>query len=178
MDPFAGVYGEDLGIIFNDISVDKKKALDELNYSVDFFDQINESKVSKKIRFPTRKPKNFSLCYKTSNEYYDIHLYWAGQKIKSIQRVEKKRARVALVSLRGFVKAINSQRPDLSDPNIKLLYDATKLKHKPGLTKNSRKELKPADEGGTSYWSFKTHRWITGKFDKKNDKFIPPKKNL
>ena len=36
LDPFAGVTGEDLGVIFNNLSVDKTKALEELDYSVDF----------------------------------------------------------------------------------------------------------------------------------------------
>ena len=53
---------------------------------------------------------------------------------------------MALVSLRGFVKNINTQRPDLSDPNVKLMYEATKLKHKPGKSnRNPRVELKPIE---------------------------------
>ena len=179
LDPFAGVTGEDLDIIFNNLSVDKTKALEELDFSVDFFDQIDVSSRKKDLRFIKKKPKNFCLSYKTSNEYFNIYLIWAGQKIKSIERVDKKRARVALVSLRGFVKNINTQRPDLSDPNVKLMYEATKIKHKPGKSnRNPRVELKPIEDGGMSYWSYKTHRWIIGRYDKKNRKFIPPKKNL
>ena len=34
LDPFAGIHGEDLDIIFNSIAKDKKIALDELNFSV------------------------------------------------------------------------------------------------------------------------------------------------
>ena len=53
-----------------------------------------------------------------------------------------------MVSLRGFVKTINTQRPDLTDPNVKLIYEATKLKHKPGKsTRNPREELKPLEGG-------------------------------
>ena len=179
LDPFAGVTGEDLNVVFNNLSVDKIKALEELDYSVEFFDQIDVSLRKRDIKFLKKTPKNFSLSYKTSNEYFNIYLMWAGQKIKSIERVEKKRARVALVSLRGFVKTINTQRPDLTDPNVKLIYEATKLKHKPGKSsRNPRVELKPLEEGGMSYWSYKTHRWIIGRYDKKNKKFIPPKKNL
>ena len=153
--------------------------MEELDYSVDFFDQIDVSSRKKEFRFIKKKPKNFSLSYKTSNEYFNIHLIWAGQKIKSIEKVDKKRARVALVSLRGFVKNINTQRPNLYDPNVKLMYQATKLKHKPGKTnRKSRVELKPIEDGGMSYWSYKTHRWIMGRYDKKNKKFLPPKKNL
>ena len=179
LDPFAGVIGEDLDVVFNNLSKDKTKALEELDYSVDFFDQIDVSSRKKGLRFKKKKPKNFSLSYKTSNEYFNIYLVWAGEKIKSIERVDKKRARVALVSLRGFVKNINTQRPDLSDPNVKLMYEATKFKHKPGKSsRNQRVELKPIEDGGMSYWSYKTHRWIVGRYDKKNKRFLPPKKNL
>ena len=47
--------------------------------------------------------------------------------IKSVKGVTKPRARVALVSLRGFVKSINTQMPDLNDPTIKIMYDASKI---------------------------------------------------
>ena len=90
LDPFAGVTGEDLDVVFNNLSVDKIKALEELDYSVEFFDQIDVSLRKRDIKFLKKTPKNFSLSYKTSNEYFNIYLMWAGQKIKSIERVEKK----------------------------------------------------------------------------------------
>ena len=77
LDPFAGVTGEDLEIIFNNLSVDKSKALEELDYSIDYFDQIGISSRNKDVKFIKRKPKNFSLSYKTSNEYFNIYLFWA-----------------------------------------------------------------------------------------------------
>ena len=58
------------------------------------------------------------------------------------------------------------------------MYEITKIKHEPGKSKTSRIELKPISEGGLSYWSNKTHRWITGKYDAKNKIFNPPKQNL
>ena len=41
LNPFAGIQGKDLGIIFNSIAKDKKKALDELDFSVEYFDQLD-----------------------------------------------------------------------------------------------------------------------------------------
>ena len=46
-----------------------------------------------------KKPKNYSFSYKTSTDYFNIYLYWAGKLIKSVENVSKQRARVALVSL-------------------------------------------------------------------------------
>ena len=179
LDPFAGINGEDLDVIFNSIAKDKKIAMDELDFSVEYFDQLDVINAKKKIKFLKKKPKNFSFSYKTSTDYFDIYLFWAGKIIKSIQKVSKPRARVALVSLRGFIKSINTQRPDLTDQTIQLMYDASKEKHKPKQTARSRyKEILSVEDGGLSYWSNKTHRWVQGRFDKNKNIFIPPKKNL
>tara|TARA_A100001011_G_scaffold391390_1_gene476766 strand:- start:2049 stop:3044 length:996 start_codon:yes stop_codon:yes gene_type:complete len=174
LDPFAGVQGEDLDIIFNDLSKDKLKALDELNFSIEHFDQLDVIKARKEKKF-LKKARNYSFSYKTSTDYFNIYLYWAGTLIKSVERVSKQRARVALVSLRGFINSISTQNPDLKDPTIKLMYEASILKNKP---KSKYTELLPIDHGGHSYWSYKTHRWVSGRFDKKNKKFIAPKKDL
>ena len=179
LDPFAGIQGEDLEVLFNCIAKDKKIALDELDFSIDYFDQLNEIKQRKKLKFSKRKPKNFSLSYKTSNEYFDVYLYWGGKLIKSIKKVSKQRARVAIVSLRGFIKGIHSHKPDLEDPTIKEMYETSKNKYKPKLSsKHKDKKVLSIEEGGFSYWSNKTHRWIQGRFDKKKGIFKPPKENL
>ena len=80
-----------------------------------------------------------------------------------------------MVSLRGFIKAISTQNPDLKDPTIKLIYDASIIKNKP---KSKYAELLSIEQGGYSYWSYKSHRWVCGRFDRKSKKFVPPKKDL
>ena len=174
LDPFAGIHGADLDVIFNDISKDKSKAIKELDYSIEHFDQIDLMNTKKEKKF-LKKPKNYTLSYKTSTDYFNIYLYWAGKLIKSVENVSKLRARVALVSLKGFIKAISTQNPDLKDPTIKLIYDASIVKNKP---KSKYTELLSIDQGGLSYWSYKTHRWVSGRFDRKSKRFTPPKKDL
>ena len=174
LDPFAGIQGEDLDVIFNDLSKDKSKAINELDYSIEHFDQVDLMNAKKEKKF-LKKPKNYSFSYKTSTDYFNIYLYWAGKLIKSVENVSKQRARVALVSLRGFIKSINTQNPDLKDPTIRLIYDASIVKNKP---KSKYTELLSIDQGGLSYWSYKTHRWVSGRFDRKSKKFTPPKKDL
>ena len=186
IDPFASVQGKSFEnidkknkTIPNSIHKDKKIALDELNFSIEYFDNLDLFKTKKKIDLSEIKPKNFSASYKTSTDYFDIHLIWAGKKIKSIKKVSKKKTRVALVSMREFIKSVNTQKPDLNDSTIKLFYNASKLKHKPKKTTRLRYlELLSTDDGGMSYWSTKTHRWVQGRFDKNKKIFIPPKKNL
>ena len=80
--------------------------------------------------------------------------------------------------MREFIKSINTQNPDICDSTVKLMYEASKFKYKPKRTSRlNHKELLSIDEGGMSYWSNKTHRWIKGRFDKNKSIFIAPNKN-
>ena len=175
IDPFGGVKGDILVINSNNLSVDKKKALESLNLSINKFKEICNN--LKKTKIPS-KIKNFAFSYKTSTDYFNVHLVWAGEKIKSVERVDKKKAQLALLSLRDFIRGFNPIDPNLKDPIVKLMYNATIEKHKPKLDSKKSKELLSVDDGGSSYWSNKSHRWIKGKFDKKSKKFIYPNKNL
>ena len=47
LDPFAGIQGQDLDKIFNSIAKDKKIALDELEFSIEYFDQLDVIKPKK-----------------------------------------------------------------------------------------------------------------------------------
>ena len=68
--------------------------------------------------------------------------------------------------------------PNLKDPIVKLMYNATIEKHKPKLDSKKSKELLSVDDGGSSYWSNKSHRWIKGKFDKKSKKIYLSKQKF
>ena len=59
LDPFAGINGEDLDVIFNSIAKDKKIAMDELDFSVEYFDQLDVINAKKKIKFLKRNQKIF-----------------------------------------------------------------------------------------------------------------------
>ncbi len=189
LDPFGGIKLEndefffngvcsDKKIILNSIEKDKRNALNELNFSLEYFDQIDEIQTKKQVNILKKKPKNFSFSYQTSSYYFDVHLFWAGKLIKSIKKVTKKKTRVALVSMKEFIESINTQSPDLCDSSVKLMYEASKYKYKPKRTSRLKhKELLSIDEGGMSYWSNKTHRWIKGRFNKNKNIFVAPNKN-
>ena len=52
------------------------------------------------------------------------------------------------------------------------MYDESKYKHKPKKSSKLKfRELLSVEDGGKSYWSNKTHRWIQGRFDK-NKKYF------
>ena len=177
-DPFAGVRGEDIYKKFNDLRKDKLKTLDELEYAFEFLDQLATPKLKREKKYLKRKPKNLSFTFKTSEKYLDIHFWWVGQTIMTIENVEIGRARLALASLKNFVSSIDLEAPNLKNEHVKKIYDITKENHKPGKSLNSRRETKPENDGGHSYWSYRTHRWVVGKYDKKLKQFIPPSKDL
>ena len=72
---------------------------------------------------------------------------------------------------------IDVEFPNLENEDINKIYFLTKEKHRPGQLKNSKPEIKPESEGGMSYWSMRTHRWVLPKLDKQTKKYIPPQKN-
>ena len=174
LNPFEGIQGNTSKNIINAISKDKLIAMKDIENSIDIFIQIFENNnVSKSLN---KKTKNFSQSFKTSPDYFDVYLYWGGKLIKEIKRVSKNKTKKALISLKNFISEFNIFNPDLNDPIVKKMYLASKEKHQP--KKNSFKKLLPVNKGGMSYWSYKQHKWITGQYDKKKKKFIPPKENL
>ena len=96
----------------------------------------------------------------------------------SVQNVSANRAVIALASARKFLEDIDPQFPDLQDEMINVLYEQTKKTKKPGQKSNDKHELKPIEEGGFSYWSKITHRWVKGHYSKSKAQFLPPEKGL
>jgi hypothetical protein len=157
---------------------DKDLTLEEVKYSINFIDQLELPKSKRDKKFISKKPKFVTFTFPTSESYLNVHLWWAGQIIQTRKNIEIGRTRLALASISKFIENIDVETPDLEIEEIKEMYEITKIKHEPGKLKTSRIELKPISKGGLSYWSTKTHRWITGKYDAKNKIFNPPKQNL
>ena len=175
LDPFDGISGNLSKNIKNALSKDKLVAMKEIDNSIKIFEQIFNKNFNKSENIK-KKPKNFSQNFKTSPYYFDIYLFWGGTLIREIKRVSKDKVKKALISLKMFISEFNIFNPDLKDPIVKKMYLASKEKHRP--KKKSNKQLLSVSEGGMSYWSYKQHKWIIGQYNKKGNKFIPPKKNL
>jgi len=75
--------------------------------------------------------------------------------------------------MRGWLRSIDYEKPNLEDQNLKKCYEATKLRTKPGRYLKVAPEMLAMDEGGTSFWSNKLHCWVTGHFDS-NGEFHAP----
>ena len=75
--------------------------------------------------------------------------------------------------MRGCLRAVDCENPQLKDDSVKACYQATQEITKPGKYRKIRQELLPVDERGTSHCSSELHCWITGHVDK-DGTFIPP----
>lgn len=178
LDPFAGVKGIDIYKKYNDLRKEKDIALQEAKFSLEFLEQLEIPKSKREKKYLNKKPKFLEFTFPTSENYLNVHLWWCGKILQSRENLEVGRARLALASLTKFIEEIDVESPDLENPQIREMYELVKEKHKPGKSKKSREELKPIEDGGLSYWSTKTHRWITGKYNSRYKKFDPPKDNL
>ena len=176
LDPFAGVRGENPGMKFNAFKKDLDVALEELIFSIEFLNQIDVPSYRKEYTIKKTSPKNLKQAYKTSTSHFDVFLWWPGGVVDKIENVPQKRALMALGAMRKFFEDIDESQPDLENEKVLELYEVTKKRTRPKKGKNNLKELLAEEEGGTSYWSNLTHRWVKGSFDKKTSTFNPPAK--
>ena len=80
---------------------------------------------------------------------------------------------MAIASLRGWLKKIDVESPNLSDATLKKCYEALKAKSKPVLEVVKDERLLSMEDGGSSFWSETKHNWVKGHVDR-NGNFIPP----
>ncbi|EJW20537.1 hypothetical protein IMCC14465_16620 [alpha proteobacterium IMCC14465] len=176
IDPFAGVRGENPGLKHNVFKKDLQNAKEELTFSIEYLEQLDVPSYRKEYSVRKTSPKNLQQTYKTSTSHFDVFLWWPGGVVDKIENVPQKRALMALGAMRKFLEDIDEDHPDLENETVKNLYEITKKRTRPKKGKQNLKELLPEDEGGLSYWSNLTHRWIKGSFDKKTSTFNPPAK--
>jgi hypothetical protein len=170
---FAGIKGDDSSLSKNRFLKDIKRAILLTDKSLKFL-EVAELPLRK--RPSDLRIVKTELCqptYKTSNSHFDVSLVFANQIIVTEKNIPLPRAKIAMSSMRGWLRSIDAEKPDLSDPVVTKCYEATKLRTRPGRYMKVEPELLPMDEGGTSFWSDKLHCWVTGYFDNKGV-FIPP----
>ena len=173
LDPFAGIKGKD-ALRLSEFNKDLEKAIDEVKFSIEYIDQLDVPKYRKEYKFKTRTPRNIYQTYPTSTSFFNVILWWPGGEVRRIENVATPRARLALSSMKSALETINVELPDLEDELVKELYERTKENFKPGYRKNDHPDLRPVEDGGTSYWSRLTHRWVKGRFVKSKNQFYPP----
>jgi len=170
---FAGIKGDDSSLSRNRFLKDIKRAILLTDKSLGFLEVAELSLRKRPAEFRIVKTELCEPTYKTSNTHFDVSLVFANQTIVTEKNIPLPRAKIAMSSMRGWLRSIDAEKPNLKDAIINKCYEATKLRTRPGRYMQVERELLPMDEGGTSFWSNKMHCWITGHFDNKGA-FIPP----
>ena len=121
------------------------------------------------VRVPLFKEKK--------NKNYTINCKVGTRVVHALDDVVKGDVGKALSGIHGFLTAINTSDPDLSDAVVKSMYDTIKEQRRPKKRKGADARLLTIEEGGESYWSDTSHTWIKGKKNTK-DVWIPPEQGL
>ena len=103
IDPFDGVRGNN-ALSKNQFKKDLDVAVEELDFSIGYMDQLDVPTYRKEYRYKKRKPKFVKRSLKTSDSYYQVDLCWPGGSLQSLNNVPVNKARMVLVSMRSFLK--------------------------------------------------------------------------
>lgn len=173
-DVFAGIKGDDSVVSQNRFLKDIKRAIKLTDATLVFLEVAHLNPRKRRPEFRNiHKTAMCSPTYKSTNTHFDISLVFAHQNILTEKNIPLPRAKIAFASLRGWLRSINPESPELADDNINKCYAATKERTKPGRYGKVDDRLLPMEEGGSSFWSSEKHCWVTGHFDK-NGNFMPP----
>ena len=171
--PFAGVMGDLRDFKNNLLAKEVLKAQELVNFTQEFLEIVE-------LPFRKREPKyrisSTPLAKPTFEDltsHYDVKFIFANKLIQSENNVPVHRAKVAIASLRGWLKKIDVETPNLADENLNLCYEALKSKTKPTLEVVKDERLLSMEDGGSSFWSDNKHNWIKGHIDRSGN-FIPP----
>jgi hypothetical protein len=172
-DLFNGIKGDKSALSRNQFAKDIKRAILIANKSMAFLENVDKALKDRPPELRIDSTKNCTPTTKDNNTHFDVTLFFAMEVILTERNIPLSRAKVALSSMRGWLRNIDAEDPDFDDENIKKCYQATIERSKPGHYLKVEKEMLPMESGGTSYWSKSLHCWVTGHIDK-NGQFIPP----
>lgn len=170
---FAGIKGEDSARARNRFFKDIKRSIIFVDKALEFLEFVELPLRSRPPAFRVTGTKICKPTFKTSTTHFDISLLFANQVILTEKNIPLARAKIALASMRGWLRSIDCEKPNLEDQTLKKCYEATKLRTKPGRYLRVAPEMLAMDEGGTSFWSNKLHCWVIGHFDS-NGEFHAP----
>ena len=170
---FAGIRGDDSALSQNRFMKDVLRAIKLVDFSIGWLECVDQNIRKRPAEYRIKHTRLCKPTYRDAVTHFDCSLVFANETIVTEKNIPLPRAKIALASMRGWLRRINPEKPDLTDPNIAKCYEATKIRTKPGRYSKSKPELLPMEDGGSSYWSTKLHCWITGSYDK-DGVFVPP----
>ncbi len=117
LDPFNNVLGKYNKKIVNILNLQKREVLKDLEYSLSYFDNMN-NKLNTDLTEFIKPPKNFQS---QSNNFFYVKLIWFGKEIKE-KKTTKDKVRKELLSYINFINTLNVKRPNLKNNLIKYMY--------------------------------------------------------
>ena len=141
-------------------------AIDLTDKSIQLWKATQENK---SLDFVVRVP----LFKEMNDKSYIVNCKIGTRNIQSRKDVVKGDVEEALSGLHAFLTAINTSKPNLSDVNIKDMYDSVKEQRRPKKRKGAELRLLPIEDGGESYWSDTSHTWIKGRKNIKGEWLSP-----
>lgn len=171
--PFAGIIGDLRDLKNNLLAKEVLKAIEIVDLSMGLLEVIDLPDRKREPKYRIKKTVFIAPTIPELFTHFDLTFIFAEHLVQSEENVPVHRAKVALSSLRGWLKKIDVEDPDLRDETLLVCYEALKAKTKPLESSVKDKRLLAIDDGGTSFWSAKQHRWIKGFFNKKGE-FVPP----
>ena len=117
LDPFDDVLGKYNKKIVNILNLQKNEVLKDLEYSLKFFDNLNNKHTNDTREF-IKLPKNFQS---QSNKFYYLKLIWFGKEITE-KKTTKDKVKIELLSYINLINAFNVKRPNLNNKLIEHMY--------------------------------------------------------
>ena len=171
--PFAGIIGDLRDLKNNLLAKEVVKSLEIVDISLGLLEVVNLPHRKREAKYRIDKTVFINPTNPKLITHFDLTFVFADKLIQSEENVPVHRAKVAMSSLRGWLKKIDVEAPNLRDETLLVCYEALKAKTKPLEAFEKDKRLLAIEDGGTSFWSEKQHKWIKGHFNRKGD-FVPP----
>ena len=118
-DPFNNVVGKDTKNIEQKYKHEKKVALEYIENSLDYLDQIDD-KLSRFDSSSLEKPK--ILTYTKINSRYELKFLWCDEKLESYKNLKKIDVKKKLNQIKKKINYFNILRPNCSDPLAHKMY--------------------------------------------------------
>ena len=118
-DPFNNVLGKEMKNIEQTFYREKKVALKNIKYALDFINQI-ENKLDKVDSKKIENPENLVFDKLFSN--FEVKFLWCGKELESYKNLTKKDVKKKLNEIKIFINYFNILRPNLSDPLVNKMY--------------------------------------------------------
>lgn len=129
-DPFNNILGKEMKNIEQKYNHEKKIALKNIQYALNFVDQIDNKLDKTEVK---KLPKPKILINSKSNSLFTVRFLWCGEELGSYKNLKVTEVKNKLNEIKQTINYFNILRPNISDALINKMYKC--------LLKNSSKNI-------------------------------------